>query len=374
MGVFLLQPVDDSDKSSSSTDPALMPVKKALFALQSEKSFQQLDKEQQLEKTVALLEQLPPEYKRLKRQYQIALSSVPDILFYGRVIDQHGAPVVNAAVYYTGTNNYLAAGAGRGRVFTDEQGYFEIDTEGSSLMLNGVVDSTLDRTVFPIQTKYTTLDGMPGIMRFLPYDDNQGIASNWKNHSVKDKAYVIHAWRLGEYEGAIAGSTDAYYDRDGSDYTLILDGHNQYPKKGKTEGHFHISCTRPHMENGKDYGDWRVSIAPVNGGIQEVAGLYVNLAPLTGYQSSIDITMRKGSPDYKHELLNKRYYFTSNNGKEYGTLFMYIKPFGFAEKEACALSINYKINPTGSRNLELKLSKTSQPTLVSPQKLARASN
>ena len=120
MGVFLLQPVDDSDKSSSSTDPALMPVKKALFALQSEKSFQQLDKEQQLEKTVALLEQLPPEYKRLKRQYQIALSSVPDILFYGRVIDQHGAPVVNAAVYYTGTNNYLAAGAGRCPLYTSQ--------------------------------------------------------------------------------------------------------------------------------------------------------------------------------------------------------------------------------------------------------------
>ncbi len=41
----------------------------------------------------------------------------------------------------------------------------------------------------------------------------------------------------------------------------------------------------------------------------------MNLAPETGYQSSLNIVMRKGSESYKHKLLNKRYYFTTDNGK-----------------------------------------------------------
>ena len=371
---FSFQMKEHDVNQQSATEPALIPVKEKLFELSQDKNFQEKSKEQQIKQIQTVLEQIPPEYKKLKRQYQLAMSALPDIKFYGRVIDQYGRPISGAKVRYSGTSTYLSAGGGRGQVETDEQGYFEIDTEGAKLVLGSVIhpdivyshqlDSGLGQEIPQEILKSTKV--------FLSQEDNRGIYSNWRHHTEKEKIYIIHAWRLGKYEGAKAGDVIGDYDGDGKYYTLLLNKsrYKDRRKDGKTKGHIYISCTRPHMENNRDYGDWSISIAPVNGGIQEVDDLYMNQAPETGYQSSIDIDMRKGSSSYAPYLLNKRYYFKSNNGKEYGSLFIHIKPFSNVQKEACRLNIYYKINPTGSRNLELKRENTSQPNLPSSQKLA----
>lgn len=285
-------------------------------------------------------------------------SSVPSIDFHGRVIDQNNRSVKNAFVYYIGTSGFLLSGAGRGRVTTDDQGYFEIDSSGISLNLRGVTEPTIDRINYPIpfKTWNSTASNMPGSVRFLSYDDKQGRYPNWRRHTEKDNAFIVHAWRLNAYEGAIRGTINGFYDRDGKDYTLSFNQHTYKTKKNKglTDGFLRVSCRRSSMESNRDYGDWSISLSPVNGGIQEVDGLYSNEAPINGYQASLDIVMRKSSSSYSHFLYNKRYYFMSNNGKQYGSLFMRIKPFASVEREACGVFIDYKINPTGSRNLELK--------------------
>lgn len=342
---------------ASSTDPVLIPFKQALFNLQQEKNFKSFSKEKKLEKTYAILEKLPPEYKTLKRQYQIALSTLPDITFHGRVIDQYGQPVVNAEIYFAGTNTYLSAGSGRGYVYTDQQGNFEINAEGAELLITGIKHKEVMSH---------------NLTRFLSQDDTRGRDQNWRKHSDMDHAYLFNVWRLGEYEGAISGNINGDYDGDGKLYTLLLDQSNYENRRndGMTKGHIYISCTRPHMEGNRDYGDWHVSITPINGGIQESNDIYMNIAPEAGYRPSLNITMQKGSQSYIHELINKHYYFASNNGNEYGSIRLTVRPFWNQEKEACKIDINYKINPTGSRNLELKRDNTSQPKLPSPQSLA----
>lgn len=373
--VYLLLSTDDQSKTYSSTDPELIPVKKMLLKLNQNKEFLQLSKENKFKEINKVLEEIPDTHQKTKRQYQIAMSSVPDIMFHGRVIDQNSQPVTDALVYYIGTNNYLSPGAGSGHVTTDDQGYFEIDTEGLVLQLGSISHPE-------IQYAYQQDGGISRITpqqeqktykRFLSHDDNQGIYLNWRHFAEKDKAYIIRAWRLKEYEGAISGTVNGFYDADGKDYTLALNlqSYKTQQREGKTKGYLNISCIRPHMESNRDYGDWSISISPIDGGIQEVDSLYANEAPETGYQSSLKIDMRKGNSDYKHALLNKRYYFKSNNDKMYGTLFINFEPFAAVEKEACALYINYKINPTGSRNLELKRDHTSKPQMRIPQKLEK---
>lgn len=348
------------EKTAVSSNPDLLSVKKALFSLQQEQDFKQLTKQQKLKKVYQVLEQLPPKYKLLKQQYQIAMSDLPDISVWGRVIDQYNQPVINADVYYAGTNTYLAVGGGRGFVKTDAEGYFEIHTSGERLSLWGIRHPRVEEGGYSKSTNKNL-----NIKSSNMYPD-------WSKHNTKNNPYIILAWRLGKYEGAISGGVDGDYDGNGKVYTLLLDQriYKNRRKEGKTAGHIYISCTRPHMESNRDYGDWEVHITPINGGIQETNDLYLNIAPESGYQPSVDIVMKKGGQRYKHEL-TKQYYFSSNYGKEYGSLNITLQPFWNVNKEACSIDISYKINPTGSRNLELKRSNTSRPQLPTSQKLAR---
>lgn len=288
----------------------------------------------------------------------VALSTLPDIAFYGRVIDQYGQPVKNASVGYTGENAHLSAGGGMGSVRTDEAGYFIIETTGAALELSGIGHPEIDSVSFETPNRLTstsTKSPKEFVIRFLSHDKS-GAVLNYNNYSEKSKAYIVNAWRLGEYEGALGGDVIARYDADGKYYTLLLEQevYDNRLKEGKTAGNIHVSCTRPHMEGIRDYGDWRVSITPINGGIQETTDLYMNEAPETGYKPSLNIVMNKGDSNYRPYLRNKRYYFKSNNGKEYGSLFIHFQPFISVKRETCRLDIYYRINPTGSRNLELR--------------------
>ncbi len=352
--VFLWQ-YTKTEKITSSTDPAVMPVKKILQAIKQEKSYQKLSKTEKLEKVNEVLEKLPPEYNKIKRQYQIAMSPLPAITFWGRVIDQYNQPIANAEIYYTGTSAYLAEGGGRGRLRTDEQGYFEITTVGAELLLTGVVAPSIDQVA-------------GGVVYFRSHSGTQGF-DNWKKHTSKETAYIVHAWRLSKYEGAISVNSDfgAY---SGKNYTIRFS--NKWGEKqvfeGEKKGDLHISCTREPISSYKDRIDWQMQIIPVNGGIQETKGLYQNIAPEDGYQAEANIVMIKGNKNYQHQYHN-RYYFYSNNKAVYGSIDIDVEPFASIEKQACSIRIRAKINPTGSRNLELKRSNTSQPQLPTTQKL-----
>lgn len=361
------------NKPVTSIDPVLMPVKKALLELQQEKDFNQLSREEQLEKVYAVLEKTPESHQRLRHQYQVAMGQLPDIVFYGRVIDQNNQPVVGASIWHSGENAYLSSGDGKGLAQTDEEGYFMLDTSGAALALGSIKHPEIDGVVYyrlnkpdSPKARYSTT------VRFLSHSKSDR-ALSYNDYSVKDKAYVIQVWRLDKYEGTIAGYSSLHITSDSKVHSLMFDSGRNTIKltDDKNKAQFNISCTRPHMVNNQDYGDWSLKLTPVNGVIVEANDPYLNHAPEFGYQTSIQVNMSKEAENYSHQLKNKRYYFAVNNSnKYYGSLNAHYEPFYGPDKEVCIVRFNHKINPTGSRNLELKRGNTSQPKLVSPQKLA----
>ncbi len=301
----------------------------------------------------------------------LALVLIPDYRFHGRVIDQYRQPVVNAQVRYEGTHGFLSSGSGLGAVYTDEDGFFDINIYGDSLVLAAIIhpelvyaypqknkDVAVDRTMYAMTTDTIGFRNTDKDNRYL----------NAQNYQNEDNPYVINAWRLGRYEGAITGYFNGYLPADGSTHTLRFS--NKFGAKqnlkGIVDGHLRINCTRKSMDSENDYGDWSVTILPVNiGGIQETEDLYLNMAPETGYLPSMTIDKRMGSNGYSPSLLNKRYYFTSNKGLVYGSLYIHFKPHTRWRDSIplCNIKITWKLNTSGSRNLELENEKMSSPVL-----------
>lgn len=295
----------------------------------------------------------------LSSTISFGFSVLPSISFYGRVIDQNERPVINAKVIYSGSSTYLSEGGGKGSVMTDEKGYFEIDTTGATLTLGSIIHPDIEYSYQQDSGVGSKIpqERLKSSKRFLSSKDNAGVYDNWKKYTKKENAYNIHVWRLGEYDGATEGNLNVYFNSDGRLYTLDLqgDGYKNQVKVGLQDGQLVVSCIRKSMDNGSDYGDWSVTIAPVAGGIQTTNDAYMSEAPASGYQSSITIVMKHNKHQYQSSLLNHRYYFTSNNGKIFGGLFVHFKPHSHYENNECRIDIyNYKINSTGSRSLELK--------------------
>ena len=95
---------------------------------------------------------------------------------------------------------------------------------------------------------------------------------------------------------------------------------------------------------------WQYTFQAVNGGIREADGdLHLNLAPKDGYRDTVTIGSQASDEDYVVGIDNRRLYFMSNDGKEYGSLFVSMEPF--IREEHCALYVESKINPHGSRDL-----------------------
>jgi hypothetical protein len=61
--------------------------------------------------------------------------------------------------------------------------------------------------------------------------------------------------------------------------------------------------------------------------------------------------MKQGQPNYKHKLMNNRYYIVSDD--VYVSLLIDMEPYATGSDNTCAISIQYKYNSDKSRNLEM---------------------
>jgi len=290
------------------------------------------------------------------------VSFLPDFTIYGRVLDQYAQPVVGARVTYEGTHSFLSAGSGLGYVTTDEKGNFVIHANGNSLVLAEIKHPDISYS-YPFAGGYgkTTTNAMYSITRRQIKFRNGGADTRYENaqpYTNSNHPFVISTYRLSGYEGAYSKQERFRLNADGRIYTIFFKkehGANEI-QEGVVPGQLHVSCTRKHhMVNLKDYGDWSFSIKPVDGGIQPTEDIYLNEAPESGYQPSYDINMKRSDPKYMHTILNQRLFFTTNQGKKYGALYANFEPhFDWRAKiDWCSLTLIYKFNNTGSRNLEL---------------------
>ena len=82
----------------------------------------------------------------------LTITLLPTFVFYGRVLDQYGQPVVNAQVRYEGTHSFLSSGGGLSAVYTDNEGYFKIKTDGDSLVLAAIIHPEVEYN-YPSKSK-----------------------------------------------------------------------------------------------------------------------------------------------------------------------------------------------------------------------------
>jgi hypothetical protein len=321
-------------------DPELAPHMREIEAIEKLAESEPEAAEQRWEK---LTEKLPG---NISRWYKLGFkTAVTDVMFHGKVIDQYEAPVSGAKVSYIIVGQFLAAGAGKGFALTDEQGRFVIEGEGARVRIEDIIHPQINFNP-PTSTEKTLLDAG----RNSPIN-----VSNWEKYTT-DNPYLFRAYRVAQYEDVKKGAAGIGMKPDGRIYTFDFTKHwrsGEQVKEGESYGQLRVSCERAEMEHGRNFQDWRVTLTPVDGGIQMTDNIYMNEAPETGYQPTITVEQRIDDPEYKNMIINQRYFFTAHHSDIYGSLFIHYKPHFRNEK--CNIRIAYKMNMEGSRNLAVKI-------------------
>jgi hypothetical protein len=303
----------------------------------------------------------------LLRWIDLALyAGIEDILFYGRVVDQYGKPMSNVTIHYEAPGKFYGSGSGLGSTISDGDGTFTIDVHGSSLRIRGMKHP---------EAMYVGLIGNSATARMYPtsnsfYSFRQTENSGellWTETSPENP-FVFDMWRV-ELDKAKSEDENISWDKksirighDGSPYTVKLNvvKRSLQVKPGiDDDGDLIVRCERESMQQHTDRSDWSVTIEPVKGGIQETKDRYLNLAPESGYQPSITVSKKLGEKYYQPSIIEKRYYFTAQNGRVYGTLFNDYRPFNLPNQpksgdfipQYCLITFEYKVNRSGSRYL-----------------------
>lgn len=265
----------------------------------------------------------------------MAAGRIVPVRFYGRVIDQNGEGVAGARVNMViGGGGSLAPGTGLTYFETDAEGYFEVRAKGQGVSILSVEHSQIADVFF--RNRH---DGRKETATDLEATDRWGGHSNWHSYERREKPFEIRAWRVTKFEKIISKSGAYHIPVNGE--RVIID-HT-----------LKVTCQRNDMSDYEDYGNWSITMSPVEGGIQETDALYLNEAPQGGYVPEITVSKRKSDPDYTHVIHPARhYYYWAKNGSIYGSLEISFDPF--SKKDKCILMTKMKINPSGSRNLAVR--------------------
>lgn len=274
-----------------------------------------------------------PQGKWEQKQSILATQNDVPIIFYGRVIDQFGDGVANAAVNFSiGVYNGYESTEKKGQVMTDDNGLFNIGGyKGYNLGImpekTGYVIATQD-TLF----NYSHLESNP----YVPNQNNPT---------------VIQMYKLQGAEKLTSFNIKANIPVDGTPIRFDFQTGQQVQNGGDLTISLQ-SSPEPRIQEGYD---WHASITMNGGGvIQDTSGLGLDKmfqAPDSGYESEFNLSFQKGTQQWTPRFV-EGFYFTIQNGKEYGKMAVSIITDRIINGGA-SISINGYLNPTGSRNLEI---------------------
>lgn len=185
------------------------------------------------------------------------------------------------------------------------------------------------------------------------------MSKQWVGHKLKskgslDKPVIFQAWKKIEVEPLYYGEIFQKLPQDGQYHSIEIPALNETMKVA-----FLID------PNGHRFSplDWSVKINIEGGGVSETADLFMNEAPLSGYQRVWEVEHRK-----KQDRFSKRdkrnLYLKTLNGNVYGRMEVeFIAYYGYkpTAKGVGVVNAKYWINPNGSRNLQYDPSKRIHP-------------
>ena len=260
------------------------------------------------------------------------------IVFYGKLEDQFGNPVVGAEI--TGSTiiyNGVHMGGQKVVVTSDANGFFQMDAgKGESL---GIMPKKAGYTLATANTefKYTKLNPHP----YVPDAGNPTVIKMWK---LQGGEHLIHF----QFESRVP--------LDGTPTTFDL----QTGQRVQNGGDLTISVKTTPTPSIREEYDWQVVVQAVNGGFVLPTDDFDQMfqAPDSGYNARLDINFQKGTRQWTPRFIGS-YYFTSRNQSSYGKLGIEFLS-DVVKDGTIPVILNSYVNPSGSRNLEIDPSKMTE--------------
>lgn len=259
--------------------------------------------------------------------------------FYGKVVDQNGAPVagveVKAAIRLM--KEHLPGMIGDG-----------FDYLVASTASDGTF-SFLNRTgeffgIDKIQKEGYLVSATVHEKTYYYYASDE--KKYRPNPSVPE---VFKIWKQMGAEKLIEKNLKYKLTTEGRSYGLDL--LNGAQAKADAIADIRVSMTAPSVIKPHVKYDWNFVLEAAEGGLIETSDDYMYLAPLDGYVSRIQVSFNASDANWSDNF-RKRFYVMSRNGSVYARIEILV---GVALNGRGYLHIESASNPNSSRNLESKL-------------------
>jgi len=264
-----------------------------------------------------------------------------DIEFYGKVVDQHGAPLADVGVYASVIyNSGLSAGVEKKQTKTDAAGLFSI-----SGMKGRTLGIGLDKDGY----EYGGDQG--------PFQFTEMVMEAERYHPDAKKPVVFVMYKLQGAEPMI------YFKR--KDFDLLADGTPvridlATGKKVTAGGDLTVTLKQPSAQFGQQllHYPWTVEITA--DGLAESTAKLMYLAPGNGYMSTLTYG-EKGDERVQHNQVEKNFYLKTADGR-YARVRLDVTSRSNPEYPS-TMGLTWWLNPKpGSRNLEFDPAKAIKPT------------
>ncbi len=213
------------------------------------------------------------------------------ITFYGKVIDQNGNPVPDAAVGYSALDKFMAPGTGYTGT-SDENGKFSIsDIKGARLSVN------------VRKNGYYFIDGKSN----AAFAYGTGSDGYFQNPPTKENPAIFILQKMGTTESLIrVSSRQIDVPRTGQPMSINL-------ATGRT-GQGNLQVTSWIGDSKQRPFDWRYHLSVPGGGLIERKGQFDFEAPADGYQPTIEVNMAANAEQWTARL-TKEYFAKLGDGK-----------------------------------------------------------
>ena len=277
------------------------------------------------------------------------LASNVAITFYGKVIDQDqvgipGVRVTLEAISFAPVLDPVS------KIFVgDDQKKtpLELITDaGGRFSVTGIKGQFLN--VKNLQRDGYLSLSQPGNFAFSSVDDV------YIHHPDLQKPVIFRLWKKGPTEPLISRARSYPVIADGRTYSIDL-LKNKISDAASSSGDLRVAMKRPPQTNPSVPYEWTFTIDAVDGGIIETTDDYLYRAPDSGYQPGYEYVTQIDEPMKWHNNLKKKFYLKSRGGKIYASL--EVEAVNFYTDQKASVSLEFLVNPAGSRNLEYSLDK-----------------
>ncbi len=264
----------------------------------------------------------------------LVMTSRTPISFYGRVVDQHHAPVsgvkVEASVHVV--TSFMQEHREKYVTATDADGRFQyVGLHGQDLAIN------------------LAKEGYQFKSNLKSYEYSGLTPENQRHHPDPAAPVIFEMWKRQGSVPLISGDKFFKVKADGSPFTIDLMKGSIHEGRG-VEGDLIVLVNQPPGVARGTHFDWSFTVEAIGeGGVEAISSEYPNEAPLDGYRAQIVCGLKANDGDWSN-VRHEKFFVKSRNGNQYSRVDVDVHA---NYQGNAALSISYLVNPSpGSRNLE----------------------